>query len=58
MKKLILLVLVSLICSGCSRSFWSPNWDKAETEKKQLNELQKQTKALERIAEAIEKIKE
>ena len=53
MKNLIIVLLV-LACSGCGRAFWAPDWDKAETERKQFEELQRQTLALERIATAIE----
>ena len=55
MKNIIIVLLISVFCSGCGSSpFWSPEWDKAETERKQYQELQKQTLALERIATAIE----
>lgn len=55
--KLILLALVVVFLSGCSKSFWMPDIDKAETERKQFQELQRQNVLLERIANAIEGLK-
>ena len=50
----IFLISIVLLLSGCSRSFWAPGWDKAETERQQYEQLQKQNVTLERIATALE----
>ncbi|MEA3248284.1 MAG: hypothetical protein U9Q73_01115 [Nanoarchaeota archaeon] len=50
--KIISIIVICLMCSGCS--VVAPGISKAQTEEKQLKELVKQTRALERIAEAIE----
>ena len=58
MKKIIFVSLLAILLSGCgTRSFWAPDWDKAETEKKQHEQLIRQTKALESIAESLADIK-
>jgi len=56
MNKIICMLLILGLCSGCSRAYWSPNWDKAETERNQLAQQELQTKALERIANSLENI--
>lgn len=56
MNKLIGMLLIMGFCSGCSRAYWSPNWDKAETERSQLAQQELQTKALEKIANSLEKL--
>ena len=56
MNKIICMLLILGLCSGCSRAYWSPNWDKAETERSQLAQQELQTKALERIANSLENI--
>lgn len=56
MKKMIGMLLIMGLCSGCSRAYWNPNWDKAVTERNQLSQQELQTKALERIANSLENI--
>ena len=56
MRNLFIVMLCVCLCGCGGRSFWAPEWDKAETERKQFEELQKQTTALERIADALERI--
>lgn len=53
MKK-VLMVALLVSMAGCGTI--NPSWNKAITEKKQLEELKKQTVSLERIATALEKI--
>jgi len=52
----IICMLAIVLCSGCSNAFWNPNYDKALSERAQLAENEKQTKALERIAASLESI--
>ena len=55
MKKLILILVSCFILTGCgSRAFWAPNWDKAETERRQAELLERQTIAIEKIAKILE----
>jgi len=54
--KTIMICLICVLLTGCSRSFWMPSYDKAETEQKQLIELKKQNVYYERICVALEKI--
>jgi len=56
MTKIIWMVLVIGLCSGCSRAYWVPNYDKALTEREQCIIQERQTKALERIANSLENI--
>lgn len=53
MKYLIILILTLGIC-GCSRSFWLPDVDKAETERAQKELLNKEIAQLTRIADVLE----
>ncbi len=56
MNKIICMLLILGLCSGCSRAWWSPNYDKALTERDQLVAQERQSKALERIANSLENI--
>ena len=54
MKKLLLVIFSCFLLAGCgTRAFWFSNWDKAETERKQADLLERQTIAIEKIAEIL-----
>jgi hypothetical protein len=56
MNKTICVLAIVVLCSGCSRAFWHSNYDKALSERAQLEEQEKQTKIFERIAISLESI--
>lgn len=56
MKKIFILFFVCCIFSGCTRAFWVPDWDKAESERLQVQLLQRQVIALEQIAISLDKL--
>ena len=57
MTQIICMLLIIVLCvSGCSRAYWAPNYDKALTEREQCIIQERQTKALEQIANSLENI--
>ena len=56
MYKIICVLAIVGLCSGCSNDWWNPNYDKALSERAQLAEQEKQTKLFERIAISLESI--
>ena len=56
MYKVICMLAIVGLCSGCSYAWWNPKVDNALSQRGQLAEQEKQTKALERIAASLESI--
>ncbi len=52
--RIVVVLMILLACSGCGRAFWMPDWDKAETERLQYQMLERETVALEKIADSLQ----
>ena len=49
------ILIVAVMCgAGCTRAFWNPETDKAVSQRKQVELMERQAVALERIAAAVE----